>query len=513
MNQSQTAYLLFSASRTINLMQLINEEKTLSTKTIQMIYSGTVSPKSIDYSFSGNYMAWTDITSNQINIAPINDKNPSLVPERVILRYIKNPICLAIDWIHNLLYWTDLKTRTINVANVLKPNDYYVVINVTDQEPHDLLVNVLDNVLVWNHVGLKPRIMRSFQDGTNQSVLYKTSKQTFCLTIDVFLKRYYFVDIEDLSLNSIDFEGKDDRKIFSSRNLMNSINSMTIYYDEIFISTDNLIYKMNKFGHFDKHEGEKAEALVKSFGFSENKALFSQNATDSNRKQIFSVKIIDPILQPELENKCLFAKCSHLCLPSDKNQVFRCICPVNTILLNSTVCTERRFKALVMDSLSWESDLQNLINHSISKSVDLRKLLNQSFNEQIDLKKLFNNSFKETMELRKLFNFTSNQSIEMKKSLIDSLNETMFWKQVLNSTFNNRLELEKLLNQSIHSNDLTDVIKFINNLTKTSPKMDHFVHTSDQIMTETNSRTGEQFILTFILIGIFVIIIIFGFIG
>ena len=35
-------------------------------------------------------------------------------------------------------------------------------------------------------------------------------------------------------------------------------------------------------------------------------------------------KLIDPILQPDVKNMCRFAECSHLCLPSDNKNVFKC---------------------------------------------------------------------------------------------------------------------------------------------------------------------------------------------
>ncbi|CAG2103840.1 unnamed protein product, partial [Medioppia subpectinata] len=193
---------------------------------VEMLYSGTLLPQSIDYSIAGNYMAWIDMTLNQINVAPIVAKTASLVSERTAIRFSKNPICVTIDWIHDLLYWIDLDTRTINVLNVLKPYDYYPVVNVTNQEPHDLVVNVMDNSLVWNHLGIKPRIVRSFQDGSNETTLYSNDKQIFCLSIDVFIKRYYFLDIH-FTLYSIDFNGADERKIFSSGSLLNNINSLS----------------------------------------------------------------------------------------------------------------------------------------------------------------------------------------------------------------------------------------------------------------------------------------------
>ena len=127
--------LLFTPSLTINLLPINTTNTTLNETDVKMLYSGTVFPKSIDYSFRGNYMAFTDITLRQLTIAPINYKNPSLVSDRIVLRYLKSPYSLSIDWIHDLIYWTDLETRAINVLNINRPEDHYTIINTTNHIP------------------------------------------------------------------------------------------------------------------------------------------------------------------------------------------------------------------------------------------------------------------------------------------------------------------------------------------------------------------------------------------
>ena len=351
--------------------------------------------------------------------------------------------------------------------------------------------------------GLKPRIMRSFEDGSNVTTLYSSKKQTFCLTIDMFIKRYYFLDL-DFTLYSIDFEGRDERKIFWSQNLLSGVNSMSVHYDDIFISTNSLIYKINKFGHFDKRIGERAVALVSSLTSNPNNESFlMKDLTQSHRQQIFNVKVIDPKLQPKLENRCQFAKCSHLCLPSDSVQIFRCVCPSDLILVENSVCSEPNFETLVIESLSWEKDLKKLIDHSISKSIALRKLLNQSNEQQIDLKTLFAQNLRESSKLREIFNLTAKQSYEMKRTFIQTINETLFWKRLLNTTFNNKNNFEKFLNYSYYSKNFTEILQFLDQLL-----------TEEQVTEEGNdNRIGEIIILTFIFISIVTIIILLLYIG
>ena len=226
----------------------------------------------------------------------------------------------------------------------------------------------MDSCLIWRYIGLKPKIMRSLEDGSQQTVLYSTHKQPFHLTIDIKLKRYFFFD-RDSNLQSIDYQGGDEQSHFQSKKFFHNIKSAVIYGDDIFLLTDSLFYSINKFGHLFN------ESIVLSQLSSSNKLM---------ARQLYDLKLIDPILQPEVENKCRSAECSHLCLPSDETQVFRCFCPKNYVLINNTICVQKKFKDLILESMDWGKDLQLLINHSISKSIDLRKLLNKSIENTIN---------------------------------------------------------------------------------------------------------------------------------
>ena len=223
--------------------------------------------------------------------------------------------------IHDLIYWTDI--NTINVLHIQRPNDYYTIINTT-RIPQELKVNPMGNCLVWTYNGVKPRILSSFQDGSNQTVIYSTNKQPFHLTIDIHLKRYFFIDSE-ANLNSVNYQGGDEQRHFQSENLFHDIKSAVIYGDNIFLLTDSLFYSINKFGH------NLTEHLISSKLSSKNKLM---------DRQLSDFKLMDPILQPDVENKCRSAKCSHLCLPSDKTQVFRCLCPENRYLFKHTLSVE-----------------------------------------------------------------------------------------------------------------------------------------------------------------------------
>lgn len=66
----------------------------------------------IDYDYDTGFMYWTDVVLGNIQRALIN-KTGSI---QVVVRGLKSPEGLAVDWINKKLYWTDAGTDVIEVA-------------------------------------------------------------------------------------------------------------------------------------------------------------------------------------------------------------------------------------------------------------------------------------------------------------------------------------------------------------------------------------------------------------
>jgi hypothetical protein len=292
---------------------------------------------------------------------------------------------------------------TINVLNIFKPNDVYVLINITNENPKELVVNPLDSVLYWNHIGIKSKIMRSSQDGTNQTILYSTFKQIKCFTIDIYLKRIFFIDSEAKTLYSIDFNGENERTVINSQ-WFSDINSINIFFDDIYYSNVFSISFLNKFGLEYK--------------------IYRDNR-EIHRGTIYDTKIIHPLLQPQYENKCKLSECSHLCLPlKSMNISYRCVCPENYILINEKFCVKRNLEPIVNETLNFESDMKILINKysNISDTTTIIKFINQS------LSNLFNITKRSKDDTRTFVDLNMNLTREIRKSSIQSLNESLFYK-------------------------------------------------------------------------------------
>ena len=137
---------------------------------MNLLYSNLNDSESINYSYLGNYIVWSNVKENRIYIAPLNKcrVTSSGINEKKVL--INDNILyssgIAIDWIHDLVYWIDSEFRSINVANITNPNMRYTLINNTVEEPHGIAVNPIESFIVWwcdNDA-----IYKSYQNGSNK---------------------------------------------------------------------------------------------------------------------------------------------------------------------------------------------------------------------------------------------------------------------------------------------------------------------------------------------------------
>ncbi len=296
--------------------------------------------KNFDYSLRGNYIAFLNPVTDKINVMHINMSEESEIMEKIDSIVINNtgkPKCLTIDWIHDLLYWIDIKLNTINVVNIRKPEMNLMLIDLNEDDVTSLVVNPLKSVLIWNKNGISPKIMQSFQDGSNQRVLYGSgsrSRSATHITVDFESERYYFIDKTYWSLYSIDFQGSDEM-LHIRENFFSIVNDMSVLNDDLYLSIDEALVRLPKISLSQK----KIDFILISSKFNDSENLLNTSSISqkSFRPEIYRVKIVDPLLQPNFTNKCESTNCSYLCLPSGNIVGFRCVCPTNSSL-NLTDC-------------------------------------------------------------------------------------------------------------------------------------------------------------------------------
>ena len=241
------------------------------------------------------------------------------------------------DWIHNLTIKVDTENKYISLSN-----NYYTFagesikfLKVSNLSTNDLVINVKKCVIVWSVLGINSSILQSNYDGSEQTVLYSRSRQTQHITIDYNSDRYYFVDITDFSLYSIDFDGSNELFLMKSYSLFNAITGLSIASNRLYIYNRYLVYKVP---YIDTNIAI-AEVLFQTKSWNKlnqilDSEFFTINATIIQRQEFTSVFVFDVL--PEFENRCLHSECSHICIPI--GQSHRCVCPNHLNLVNETYC-------------------------------------------------------------------------------------------------------------------------------------------------------------------------------
>jgi hypothetical protein len=280
------------------------------------------------------------------------------------LKNIGKANCVAVDWIHDLIYWIDIESSTIKALNFFQSEFVYTISNLTYGEPRDLVVNVLKSVLVWSEIENISNIKQSFQDRTNETVLYSGYKTPFHLTIDYESEKYYFIEIRTYTLFSIDFEGENEKMVLKSQAIFHSVNSMAFIGEEIYLLTRDAVFRLTE--HLYGIESvDVVFKTYKSIAKFNDRTFFDKNSNVLMREEIYAMKIIDDSSQPYSENKCEFAKCSHLCLPSYSSG-FRCYCPSNMVLINEYFCKHKGHLTEITTQTTTQATTQILIITSLS---------------------------------------------------------------------------------------------------------------------------------------------------
>ncbi|XP_054162501.1 uncharacterized protein LOC128960442 [Oppia nitens] len=291
------------------------------------------------------------VKTNLINNTVISGKTREI-------KLMGRPTSITYHWIYDLVYWIDLESKHIIALNITDTdnNNIYTIADLSDETPRDLQVNIVKSSLVWSNIGDNPCIMHCQLDGNNQSVLYRNQRQAFHLTVDYQTERYYFIDITDHTLYAINFDGNHEIRVLKSSEYFDSIRSMTVLNNDLYLSTDEMIYRMP---HLDLAIN-RIQVLYKTYMFSIYQYSM-QKAVTIDRKHIYGFKIVDNIdLQPPANNICYLHNCPHICLPST-GQSYSCIEP-DSYLTKLPKPVQNLTKIINNFVYKYQSDKHSLIN-------------------------------------------------------------------------------------------------------------------------------------------------------
>ncbi|XP_054156277.1 uncharacterized protein LOC128954705 [Oppia nitens] len=277
----------------------------------------------VDYDLRRELIVWYDPQHQRFCIQ-------STVFTEIYVQPGRRPVSLALDWQHGLLYWLDIQPKSINVVSLDDNTKHqYTVCLLRSDNPRDLVVNAKRSVLVWSNVGSRdPNLVQSQMDGNNQTIFYRNSRHAFHLTIDYQFDRYFFVDIEDHCLYSIDFDGNDEQLYLKSRELLDPILAMSVIDNDLYFMNEYLLYRIPDV-NLSINRAQVAYKIHR-YPTIDSQEYFMANTVDIDRREFNGFKIIDIRLQPDVDEgsvnryRSAAANCQGIYLPSS-GKSYRCL--------------------------------------------------------------------------------------------------------------------------------------------------------------------------------------------
>lgn len=126
-----------------------------------------------------------------------------------VVEGLKEPRGIAIDWIGLYLYIIDFGAPALLVSS-LDGRSMYTLFNTNMNQPHDVVVDPANAIVVWSDWGPDPRIEAAYMDGSNRHVIVENGVNwPTGLTIDYPSGRLYWADPKNHIIESILLDGKD----------------------------------------------------------------------------------------------------------------------------------------------------------------------------------------------------------------------------------------------------------------------------------------------------------------
>ncbi|KAM3856102.1 low-density lipoprotein receptor-related protein 4 [Vipera latastei] len=294
--QSLDKFLLFA--RRMDIRRISFDTEDLSDVVIPL--ADVRSAVALDWDAQGDYVYWTDVSTDSISRAKWNGTGQEIVVESSL----ESPAGLAVDWVTNKLYWTDAGTDRIEVSNIDGTMRTVLIWENLDR-PRDIVVDPVGGFMYWTDWGANPKIERAGMDASNRLVII-SSNLTWPngLAIDYESQCLYWADA---GMKTIEYAGLDgsDRKILIGSNLPHPFG-LTLYGAWIYW-TD---WQTKSIQSADKRTGLDRETLQDNL----------ENLMDIH---VFHRQRLAVHTPCHVNN----GGCSHLCLLAPLPKGYSCSCP------------------------------------------------------------------------------------------------------------------------------------------------------------------------------------------
>lgn len=135
------------------------------------------------------------------------------------------------DWLSKKLY---IATENSIVASSFDGQKYYTIVNDTE-EIKDIVVSPSEGLLFWIQSSPEVKIERSYMDGYNRTTLIQhLMLWPTGLAVDHTANRLYWVDYKAMTIETVNFQGKDRqiiKKMFEGiKKILYSLLSLVCVY-------------------------------------------------------------------------------------------------------------------------------------------------------------------------------------------------------------------------------------------------------------------------------------------
>ncbi|XP_043651542.1 very low-density lipoprotein receptor isoform X2 [Drosophila teissieri] len=288
------------------------------------IVNSTKAATALDFVFRTGMIFWSDVTTQSIYKAPIDEGNEKTV---VLTKSSVTSDGLAVDWIYNHVYFTDTHKCTIELTN-FEGSMGKVLVKDSLDIPRSIALDPIEGWMYWSDWGASPRIERAGMDGSHRTTIISYDvKWPNGITLDLVKKRIYWVDGKLNVISSANYDGSQRSQVLYSGEYLRHPFSITTFEDNVYWTDwdKQAVFKANKF------TGEDVEPVTAMHML----------------QHPMVVHVYHPYRQPDGVNHCqsVNGHCSHLCLPAprinERSPRISCACPTGLKLMaDGLMCVE-----------------------------------------------------------------------------------------------------------------------------------------------------------------------------
>uniref|UniRef100_A0A672M2Z5 Si:dkey-88l16.3 n=1 Tax=Sinocyclocheilus grahami TaxID=75366 RepID=A0A672M2Z5_SINGR len=262
---------------------------------------------SLDYDRREQRVYWVSLEEESIKYAfhGIKDNIGTIV------KGVKSD-SIAIDWMGRNLYWVDGVAGQILAVRLTSSNveaqNYLTVVDKDLHQPRSLVLLPQKGIMFWSEIGGQAQIERSGMDGSDRKVVVSRGlERPVSVTVDILTDRLYWTDEKLRCIGSATLDGENIRLLQLSE--MPKLFSVAVFNDMVYWSDTH----RRSVQGANKLTGKNRKVLLKRPG------------------QPFDLKVVHPLLQPNVSGPCEKLRCSHACLLAPGLKAV-CRCPAGILL-------------------------------------------------------------------------------------------------------------------------------------------------------------------------------------